>query len=87
MIVRLIVFIAIFLIGWWIYRQFIAFNRAKATSNMNRPKKGQTTNDEEPMVRCEQCRTYVPRSHAVHDQEAHAFCTKEHLQLFHKQKN
>lgn len=85
MIVRLIVFIAIFLIGWWIYRQFIAFKKAKAPSKQNQQDKASSKKDQdETMVRCEQCKTFTPRSHAIHDQDANAFCSKEHLQLFHK---
>ncbi|WP_418138727.1 hypothetical protein AB8616_02060 [Marinomonas sp. RS-M-Aa-14] len=34
------------------------------------------------MVRCAECKTFTPRSHAIHDQEARAFCSAEHLKIF-----
>ncbi|MEL0637069.1 PP0621 family protein [Marinomonas sp. TI.3.20] len=84
MIVRLIVFIAIFVIGWWLYRQVLAFQRTKNPSKSHSPSKTTEKDAQENMVRCEQCKIHVPRSHAIHDQEANAFCSKEHLQAFHK---
>lgn len=85
MIVRLIVFIAIFAIGWWLYRQILAFKQTQQNpSSKNSPDSSAKGDQQEPMVRCAECKTYVPRSHALHDQDANAFCSKEHLQAFHK---
>ncbi|MFI8620293.1 MULTISPECIES: PP0621 family protein [unclassified Marinomonas] len=84
MIVRLIVFIAIFAIGWWLYRQVLAFQRAKLSNKPDSPANTTKQENQESMVRCEQCKTHVPKSHAIHDQDANSFCSKEHLQAFHK---
>ncbi|MCB5161346.1 PP0621 family protein [Marinomonas algarum] len=88
MIVRLIVFVAIFSIGWWLYRQFVAFKHSQAPAKKSQSQTGNAKtkpDQQEPMVRCEHCGTFVPRSHAVHDQEARAFCSNEHLKAFHSQ--
>ncbi|MGO3344929.1 MAG: PP0621 family protein [Marinomonas sp.] len=85
MIVRLIVFIAIFAIGWWLYRQVLGFQRAKPSNKSNSPSNNSGKDaQQESMVRCAQCKINLPRSHAIHDQDANAFCSKEHLQAFHK---
>lgn len=85
MIVRLIVFVAIFSIGWWLYRQFVAFKRSQAPSKSHKQDADKKNHTQESMVRCEQCHTFVPRSHAIHDQEARAFCCAEHLKEFNQQ--
>ncbi|BFM48959.1 PP0621 family protein [Marinomonas sp. THO17] len=82
MIVRLIVFITIFFIGWWLYRQFVVFKGQKTTSNTKKTKQKGTQAEQENMVRCLQCKTYVPLSHAIHDEQARPFCSAEHLKEF-----
>lgn len=84
MIVRLIVFIAIFAIGWWLYRQVVAFQRAKLSNKPHSDTKTAEQDNQENMVRCTKCGIHVPQSHAIHDQDANAFCSKEHLQAFHQ---
>ena len=85
MIVRLIVFIAFFAIGWWLYRQFIMFKSRQSSATPEKKEKTKASKEEdkqESMVRCEQCQTFIPRSHAIHDQDARAFCSAEHLKAF-----
>ena len=82
MIVRLIVFIAIFFIGWWLYRQFVVFKGQKTSSKSKNNKQKDTQAEQESMVRCLECKTYVPRSHAIHDEQARPFCSAEHLKAF-----
>ncbi|MBJ7539102.1 PP0621 family protein [Marinomonas transparens] len=86
MIVRLIVFIAIFFIGWWLYRQFLAFKKAKKPIEDKKADSSAKSDAQETMVRCEECQTLTPRSHAIHDQDARPFCSAEHLKAF-NQKN
>ncbi|GAB3484610.1 PP0621 family protein [Marinomonas epiphytica] len=74
MIVRLIVFIAIFFIGWWLYRQFTLFKQAKIDKQAK-----QTQNTQENMVRCYVCQAYTPSSHAIKDDEGRTFCSQAHL--------
>ncbi|REG84286.1 PP0621 family protein [Marinomonas pollencensis] len=85
MIVRLIVFIAIFAIGWWLYRQVVAFQRTKLSNKPDSAANNAQPKNQENMVRCKQCNIHIPKSHAIHDQDANAFCSKEHLQAFHKE--
>ncbi|BDX03369.1 hypothetical protein MACH16_21170 [Marinomonas pontica] len=82
MIVRLIVFVAIFFIGWWLYRQFIAFKRSQSPAEAKKQDSTKQHENQENMVRCEECKTFTPRSHAIHDQEARPFCSAEHLKAF-----
>ncbi|UTV98301.1 hypothetical protein KDW99_13630 [Marinomonas rhizomae] len=82
MIVRLIVFVAIFFIGWWLYRQFVAFKRSQSPAKAKKQDSTKKDESQESMVRCEECKTFMPRSHAIHDQEARAFCSAEHLKAF-----
>lgn len=83
MIVRLIVFIAIFFIGWWLYRQFRANQASNASLADKKPTHKTSNEEQESMVRCTQCQAYTPVSHAIHDQQAQPFCSAEHLQEFH----
>jgi len=82
MIVRLIVFVAIFFIGWWLYRQFVILKGKKAPTKHKKSSSESPSAEQESMVQCRQCQTYIPRSHAIHDQEARAFCCAEHLKAF-----
>ena len=82
MIVRLIVFVAIFFIGWWLYRQFIIFKRGQSPQGTKTKDSSKKDESQESMVRCEECQTFTPRSHAIHDQEARPFCSAEHLKAF-----
>ncbi|QRV24361.1 PP0621 family protein [Marinomonas foliarum] len=82
MIVRLIVFVAIFFIGWWLYRQFIIFKRGQSPQETKTKDSSKKDESQESMVRCEECQTFTPRSHAIHDQEARPFCSAEHLKAF-----
>ena len=85
MIVRLIVFIAIFFIGWWLYRQFVNAKTNNAPSTQKKSSGKAKKDDQENMVRCTQCQAFTPISHAVHDQDAKPFCCAEHLKDYHKQ--
>jgi len=85
MIVRLIVFIAIFFIGWWLYRRFVAFKGSQSPTQAKKPASSEKDEPQESMVRCEECQTFTPRSHAIHDQDARAFCCAEHLKAFNQQ--
>ncbi|TYL47579.1 PP0621 family protein [Marinomonas sp. IMCC 4694] len=82
MMVRLIVFVAIFFIGWWLYRQFVRFTGRKSPEKAQNTESTQKDESQERMVRCLECKTFMPRSHAIHDQEARAFCSAEHLKAF-----
>ncbi|RBP77923.1 hypothetical protein EBI01_19810 [Marinomonas rhizomae] len=82
MIVRLIVFVAIFFIGWWLYRQFVVFKRGQSPAENKKQDSAKKDKPQESMVRCEECQTFMPRSHAIHDQDARAFCSAEHLKAF-----
>jgi len=82
MIVRLIVFVAIFFIGWWLYRQFVLFKHNQSSAKVQKQDSAQKNEPQENMVRCEECKTFIPRSHAIHDQEARPFCCEEHLKAF-----
>ena len=82
MIVRLIVFVAIFFIGWWLYRQFVAFKRSQSPEEVKKKASSKKDEAQESMVRCAECKTFTPRSHAIHDQEARPFCSAEHLKIF-----
>jgi uncharacterized protein len=82
MIVRLIVFIAIFFIGWWLYRQFVVFKKGQSPTKSKKQATDEKEASQESMVRCEECKTFTPRSHAIYDQEARAFCCTEHLRAF-----
>ncbi|WP_137169930.1 PP0621 family protein [Marinomonas sp. FW-1] len=82
MIVRLIVFVAIFFIGWWLYRQFIIFKQGQSQQGSKNKGPSKKEASQESMVRCAECQTFTPRSHAIHDQEARAFCSAEHLKAF-----
>ncbi|MDB4838115.1 PP0621 family protein, partial [Marinomonas sp.] len=78
MIVRLIVFIALFFIGWWLYRKFVLFKETQSQKDQQSVKK----ESDENMVRCEKCQVFVPHSHAIFDDEKRPFCCKEHLDEF-----
>lgn len=82
MMLRLIVFVAIFFIGWWLYRQWVAFKQTKAPTKNQKQDSNTKDQSQESMVRCEECKTFVPRSHAIHDQEARPFCSADHLKTF-----
>ena len=82
MIVRLIVFIAIFFIGWWLYRRFVAFKGSQSPTKAKTQESSKKDESQESMVRCEECQTFTPRSHAIHDQDARPFCSAEHLKVF-----
>lgn len=84
MIVRLIVFVAIFFIGWWLYRQFVLFKGGKSPEKAKKTDSAKKDESQESMVRCEECQTFTPRSHAIHDQDARPFCSAEHLKAFNK---
>ncbi|ETI62382.1 PP0621 family protein [Marinomonas profundimaris] len=84
MIVRLIVFVAIFFIGWWLYRQFVLFKGSKSPEKAQKTDSAKKDESQESMVRCEECQTFTPRSHAIHDQDARPFCSAEHLKAFNK---
>ncbi|MCV2403273.1 PP0621 family protein [Marinomonas sp. C2222] len=81
MIVRLIVFIAIFFTGLWLYRKFVAFKASQSAKKEQSDEKA----PEENMVRCEKCQVFVPLSHAVLDDNKRPFCSKEHLDDFNTQ--
>lgn len=82
MIVRLIVFIAIFFIVRWLYRQFVAFKKEQSSNKPLNTSKSKKDDNLESMVRCEACRTFTPKSHAVYDPTGRAFCCKDHLDTF-----
>ena len=82
MIVRLIVFIAIFFMGWWLYRQFMLFKHGQSPTKNKKHSTDEKDNTQESMVRCEECKTFTPKSHAVYDTEKRAFCCQEHLESF-----
>ena len=84
MIVRLIVFIAIFFIAWWLYRKFITFKGGQSPTKSEKAKSSKKEEAQESMVRCTECQTFTPRSHAIHDQDARPFCSEEHLKDFNK---
>lgn len=84
MIVRLIVFIAIFFIGWWLYRQFIMFKSKQSPVKSEKAESSAKEDAQESMVRCEKCKTFMPRSHAIHDQDARPFCSADHLKDYNK---
>lgn len=90
MIVRLIVFILIFMIGWWLYRLLSVSIQQKVAKNQSNSQKEKYSTEQkekqEAMVRCEMCNTFIPQSHAIHDQKAKAFCSKEHLIEYHQEK-
>lgn len=74
MIVRLLFFILVFSILWIIYRQFM-----KALSERNdASKESKDANHEENMVKCTECGTFIPQSHAIYNQNSLAFCSVEH---------
>jgi uncharacterized protein len=87
MIVRLIVFIAIFFIGWWLYRQFTMFKGKQSPTNQEKSEDSNKKETQESMVRCTECQTFVPQSHAIHDQDARPFCSTEHLKAFNQKSN
>lgn len=75
MIVRLIVFILIFFLLWWLFRSIRALinQRSEQVSRKENPQK----HDEE-MISCKVCGVYTPRSHAIKGQDNYFYCSKEH---------
>lgn len=72
MIVRLLLTIAIVVVGWYLYRQW---TRPATPGNGDGVAPGRA-----PMVnKCEECEVHVPASGGVHYQ-GHFFCTPQHLQ-------
>lgn len=72
MFIRLLFFILIFTILWWGYRQLKQhLGNNKATPNTS-------SEDQEAMIRCAQCGTYTPLSHAIKGSQGKYFCSKEH---------
>ena len=82
MIVRLIVFVAIFFIGWWLYRQFIAFKRSQSPAEAQKQDSTNQLWNPQNMVRCEESQTFTPRSHALHDKEPRPFSRHAHFKTF-----
>ncbi len=76
MIVRLLFFVLVFAICWIVYRQF---TKAIVGKNKTPAKKNKDT-QEEAMVKCAHCGTFVPTSHAIYDQHQTPFCCIEHKQ-------
>ncbi len=70
MIVRLLLTVAIIVVGWYLYRQW-----TRPTSSGDSATPGQP-----PMIsKCETCGVHVPANEGVHYQ-GHFFCTPQHLQ-------
>ncbi|MBM6549676.1 PP0621 family protein [Marinomonas ostreistagni] len=76
MIVRLLLFILVFAVGWIIYRQFMKV----LTSKSQTPAKKSEQPHEEAMVKCAHCGTFIPKNHAIYNHEQLPFCTLEHQQ-------
>ena len=76
--VRLLLFLMIFMALWWLYRKIRKFIAQQAQLDE------ENGNDEqnEAMIRCRECGTYTPRSHAVRDDDGHYFCSEEHKHDF-----
>ena len=75
MIVRLIVFILIFFLLWWLFRRIRAL--VSQRSEQVSKKESNTTKDEE-MVSCKVCGVYTPKSHAIKGSHGQFYCSKEH---------
>lgn len=70
MIIRLLLFILVFAIGWLIYRQI--------KRSVGQKKSTEKVQSSEKMVKCAQCGTHLPASHATYDHQQRPFCSEEH---------
>jgi ABC-type nickel/cobalt efflux system permease component RcnA len=75
MIVRFIVFIIIFLLLWWLYRNIKSLIDQKINTKQDTPSK---ESKEEDMVQCAYCKIYTPKTHAVKGSKRDFFCSLEH---------
>ncbi|ADZ92292.1 PP0621 family protein [Marinomonas mediterranea] len=80
MIVRLILFLLIFFIGWTIYRQVSQYLSKQKTRNA----KNSQSKPGEKMTPCAHCGTYVPESESIKDTQGNRFCSQGHLKQFQK---
>jgi len=76
MIIRLIIFIIIFALLWYLFRSIREIINQRANQVH---KKQQTDDNEEKMVACELCGVYTPRSHAIKTKNNAFYCSKEHV--------
>ncbi|MDG9853657.1 PP0621 family protein [Pseudomonas nitroreducens] len=68
---RLLFWIALFALGWWLWR--------KATRPARTVDKPKGDDPAAPMVRCAQCGVHVPQTHALQD-ESKWYCSRAHLE-------
>ncbi|TDO98749.1 PP0621 family protein [Marinomonas balearica] len=80
MIVRLILFLLIFFIGWTIYRQINRYLNQQKVKNA----KSSQSKPGENMTPCAKCGIYVPESDLIKDAKGNLFCSQEHLSQFKK---
>ena len=71
---RLLFWIALFALGWWLWR--------KATRPARPVEKPRADDQAAPMVRCDQCGVHLPQSHALQD-ESRWYCSRAHLEQDH----
>ncbi|EAQ65413.1 hypothetical protein MED121_22117 [Marinomonas sp. MED121] len=74
MIIRLIVFIVIFFLLWWLYRNI----RALINKRSEQVNKTENKESHEEMISCKVCGVYTPKSHAIKGKNNHFYCSEEH---------
>lgn len=77
MVIRLLVFILIFALLWYLLRTVRSLINQQ--TDKIQQKKQQPKTEEEPMVVCEVCGVYTPQSHAIKAGEKF-YCSQEHYQ-------
>ncbi|TBR42830.1 hypothetical protein CBF23_006545 [Marinomonas agarivorans] len=79
MIVRLIVFLLIFTLLWYLVKRILTL-LDKTTQKTRPPHQGNTSFDAdvEQMVICKKCGVYTPRNHAIKANETDFYCSQEH---------
>lgn len=79
MIVRLIVFILIFTLLWYLFARIRRLMQ-QTTKDQRPPQQGNTSFDAdvEQMVVCKKCGVYTPKNHAIKANDTDFYCCVEH---------
>ena len=71
MLFRLVILVALVLVGWYLFRKLTAPSQKPADNTRSR-------GDYQPMVACQRCGVHVPADQALNRGDA-SYCCRDHL--------